>query len=98
MNLTINGNYLVIESENRESKYKQTTEFQLKNVFFKTENDAFIIRDNTYRAFITFADVDNEWISIEKTQTNVQELFRWLCINTGSNGLSYEVAINGVKA
>lgn len=86
MNLLINGNYLIIETENRESKYKQTTEFQLKNVFFKTENDAFIIRDNNYRAIITFADVNSELISVEKSQVSIDELFRWLCVNTGSIG------------
>jgi hypothetical protein len=86
MNLIINGNYLIIESENRGSNYKNTTEFQLKNVFFKTENDAFIIRDNSYRAIITFADVDSELISIEKTPVSVKDLFDWLCVNTGSIG------------
>jgi len=91
MNLMINGNYLIIETENRESKYKQTTEFQLKNVFFKTENDSFIIRDSSYRAIITFADVDNEYISIEKTQVNIDELFRFLCVNTGSIGLAIPI-------
>jgi len=91
MNLLINGNYLIIESETRGLNYKNTTEFQLKNVFFKTENDAFIIRDNSYRAFITFVDVENELISIEKVQVSVRDLFDWLCQNTGSLGLNYGV-------
>jgi hypothetical protein len=86
MNLLINGNYLIIETETRGSNYKETTEFQLKNVFFKTENEAFIIRDNTYRAFITFVDVDSELVSIEKTQVSVNDLFYWLCLKTGSIG------------
>lgn len=91
MNLTINGNYLVIEITQEGSKYPRTTEFQLKNVFFKTENESFIIRDNSYRAIITFADIDNEWISIEKSQVSIGEMFRWLCVNTGSLGLTISI-------
>lgn len=48
----IAGNYLIIEDEK-----KETTEFQLKNVFYKTENKSFIIRDTTYRMIISFDDV-----------------------------------------
>lgn len=90
MNLLINGNYLIIESQQEGSRNSPTTEFQLKNVFFKTENDAFIIRDNTYRAIITFSDVENELISIEKTQINIVQLFDWLCANTGSIGVALQ--------
>ena len=90
MNLLINGNYLIIESQQEGLRYSPTTEFQLKNVFFKTENDAFIIRDNTYRAIITFTDVENELISIEKSQTSVKDLFDWLCRNTGSIGVALQ--------
>lgn len=51
--IEVSGNYLIIEDEK-----KNVTEFQLKNVFYRTENDAFIIRDVTYRYIIPFDQVE----------------------------------------
>ena len=91
LDFSINGNYLIVTDYTNESKYLPTTEFQLKNVFFKTENDTFIIRDNSYRVIVPFELVDNGYISIDKNGTTIEELFRYLCLNTGSLGLQFGI-------
>ena len=75
------GNYLTIQSG------RDTTEFQLKNVFFRTENDAFIIRDVTYRVIIPFDEVGNYWNG--KDTFTVATLTTFLLNNTGSLGLPF---------
>jgi len=75
------GNYLTIQIGN------DTTEFQLKNVFFRTENDTFIIRDVTYRVIIPFADVIN--YSDGKANFTIETLNTFLLQNTGSLGLPF---------
>ena len=75
------GNYLIIQTG------RDTTEFQLKNVFFRTENDTFIIRDVTYRVIIPFADVSN--YSDGKANFTINSLNTFLLENTGSLGLPF---------
>jgi len=75
------GNYLTIQIG------KDTTEFQLKNVFFRTENDTFIIRDVTYRVIISFAEVGN--YSDGKENFTTETLNTFLLQNTGSLGLPF---------
>jgi hypothetical protein len=77
------GNYLTIQS----GRGRDTTEFQLKNVFFRTENDAFIIRDVTYKIIISFDEVGNYWDG--KDTFTVATLTTFLLNNTGSLGLSF---------
>lgn len=98
LDFSINGNYLIVTDYTNESKPLPTTEFQLKNVFFKTENDAFIIRDNSYRVIVSFELVNSGYISIEKNgTTNYDELFRYLCLYTGSYGLPFQNGDIAVK-
>jgi hypothetical protein len=75
------GNYLIIQTG------KDTTEFQLKNVFFRTENQAFIIRDVTYRVIIPFDEVGN--YGDGKENFSVESLNTFLLQNTGSFGLPF---------
>ena len=80
--LRVNGNYLLITDG------RETTEFQLKNVFYKTENDAFIIRDSSYRFIIPFdqvelyADVNGNTFEKSKLENFLQNV-------TGSLGLPF---------
>jgi hypothetical protein len=76
------GNYLLIQIGN------ETTEFQLKNVFFRTENDTFIIRDVTYRVIIPFDQVGN--YSDGKANFTTETLNAFLLENTGSLGLPFQ--------
>jgi hypothetical protein len=78
------GNYLTIQAG------RDTTEFQLKNVFFRTENGAFIIRDVTYRLTIPFDEVGNYWDG--KDTFTTASLTTFLCVNTGSLGLPFQQA------
>jgi hypothetical protein len=75
------GNYLIIQTG------RDTTEFQLKNVFFRTENNAFIIRDVTYKIIIPFAEVGN--YSDGKENFTTATLNTFLLENTGSLGLPF---------
>jgi len=78
--MQVSGNYLIIE----DSK-KNTTEFQLKNVYYKTENDAFIIRDTSYRYIIQFDDVELYGDGRESTFTK-STMTQFLRNATGSLG------------
>ena len=82
--IQVRGNYLTIQTG------RDTTEFQLKNVFFRTENDTFIIRDVTYRVIIPFDEVGNYWDG--KENFNVTTLNVFLLENTGSLGLPFPQA------
>lgn len=102
----VNGNYLIarellepidnelslIDGEISQpiSRYPQTTEFQLKNVYFKTENDSFIIRDSSYRLIIPFQSVEMGLITIEKRSVQLFGFINFLCANTGSLGLPFQ--------
>jgi aromatic ring hydroxylase len=74
------GNYLVIENEKTGS-----TEFQLKSVFYKTENDAFIIRDQSYRVIIPFDDV-RLYADSRGTDFDTETMTEFLRQATGSIG------------
>ena len=74
------GNYLIIENER-----KETTEFQLKSVFYKTENRAFIIRDQSYRVIIPFDDV-RLYADSRGTDFTIDTLAEFLQQQTGSTG------------
>ena len=75
------GNYLIIQ------KGQETTEFQLKNVFFRTENQTYIIRDVTYRVIIPFDEVGQ--YGDGKDNFSVATLNTFLLQNTGSLGLPF---------
>ena len=77
------GNYLTIQS----GRGGDTYEFQLKNVFFRTENDTFIIRDVTYRLIIPFDEVGN--YGDGRTRFTTETLNTFLLENTGSLGLPF---------
>jgi hypothetical protein len=80
--IRVTGNYLTIQSGGN------TYEFQLKNVFFRTENDTFIIRDVTYRFIIAFAEVEN--YGDGRTRFTIESLNAFLLENTGSLGLPFQ--------
>jgi hypothetical protein len=82
--IRILGNYLTITTRDG------STEFQLKNVFFRTENDTFIIRDVTYRVIIPFDEVGYYWDG--KDTFTTASLTTFLCVNTGSLGLPFPQA------
>jgi hypothetical protein len=79
--IKVTGNYLTIQIG------LETYEFQLKNVFFRTENDTFIIRDVTYRIIIPFSEVGN--YSDGKENFTTATLNTFLLENTGSLGLPF---------
>jgi hypothetical protein len=81
--LRVNGNYLLITDG------KETTEFQLKNVFYKTENDAFIIRDSSYRFIIPFEEVGT--YTDGKVNFTIESITSFLQANTGSIGREFSV-------
>jgi hypothetical protein len=77
--IKIEGNYLIIENQQNEA-----TEFQLKSVFYKTENRSFIIRDVSYRVIIPFDEVRN--YGTGRDSFTVDTLTTFLRTNTGSIG------------
>jgi hypothetical protein len=79
--IKIAGNYLIIEDAK-----KNTTEFQLKNVFYKTENDSFIIRDTSYRFIIPFDEVEL-YADVNGNPFEKSKLASFLQANTGSLGM-----------
>jgi hypothetical protein len=81
--LRVNGNYLLITDG------KETTEFQLKNVFYKTENDAFIIRDSSYRFIIPFEEVGT--YTDGKENFTIGSITSFLQANTGSIGRAFPI-------
>lgn len=83
------GNYLTIQSG------RDTTEFQLKNVFFRTDNNTFIIRDVTYRVIIPFDEVRN--YSDGKENFTTETLNAFLLENTGSLGLPFQNGDSSIK-